>query len=132
MQVYDLSAAAVRGMARVDLATVTEEPASAIGDFDFHGCACGVASFVGQPPWERHDGGDELLHVLAGQSTLTVLAADGTEETRLVREGEVVLVPRGRWHRNNAPDEVTMLYMTPTEGGAHSFDDPRAGKSQRS
>jgi mannose-6-phosphate isomerase-like protein (cupin superfamily) len=128
MNVYDLSAAAIRKMARVDLATVTEEPASAIGNFDFHGCTCGVASFVGQPPWELHDGGDELLHILAGQSMLTVLAADGSEQTRLVREGEVVLVPRGCWHRNSAPDGVTMLYMTPTQGGAHSFDDPREGR----
>lgn len=125
MNVYDLSVSAVRGMRRVDLATVTEEPASAIGDFDFHGCRCGVASFVGAPPWELHDGGDELLHVLAGQATLTILAADGTEETRLVREGEVVVVPKGCWHRNQAPEGVTMLYMTPSEGGAHSFEDPR-------
>ncbi len=129
MKVYDLSAAAVRDMARVDLATVTEEPASTIGDFHFHGCTCGVASFVGAPPWELHNGGDELLHVLAGQSMLTVLASDGTEETRLVREGEVVVVPRGCWHRNRAPDGVTMLYMTPTEGGAHAFDDPRVPRA---
>ena len=129
MKVYNLSLAAIRDMTRVDLATVTEEPASAIGDFDFHGCTCGVASFIGDPPWELHNGGDELLHVLAGESKLTILAPDGTEETRLVREGEVVIVPRGRWHRNRAPDGVTMLYMTPTEGGAHSFDDPRHRRS---
>jgi hypothetical protein len=35
MRTFDLSVAAVQGMTRVDLATVTEEPPSAIGDFDF-------------------------------------------------------------------------------------------------
>jgi mannose-6-phosphate isomerase-like protein (cupin superfamily) len=125
MRVYDLSAAAVQGMVRVDLATVTEEPASTIGNFNFHGCTCGVASFVGAPPWELHTSGDELLIVLAGASTLTILAPDGTEESRLVREGELALVPQGHWHRNQAPDGVTLLYMTPTKGGAHSFEDPR-------
>lgn len=124
MQVYELNAAAVRRMVRIDLATVTEEPASMIGHFDFHGCVCGVASFVGQPPWELHDGGDELIHILAGESELTVLGKDA-EESRWLRDGDVAIVPRGCWHRNNAPKGVTMLYMTPREGGAHSFEDPR-------
>jgi mannose-6-phosphate isomerase-like protein (cupin superfamily) len=126
MKVYDLSAAAVSAMARVDLATLTEPPDSAICDFDFHGCACGVASFVGRPPWERHDG-DELFHVLAGQTTLTILGPDGSEETRVIRPGEVALIPSGWWHRNDASGGVTLLYMTPKQS-AHSFEDPRGGR----
>ena len=66
--VRDLSPEAVAAMAIVDLATVTEEPASAIEAFEFHGCQCGVAAFKGGPPWEFHGGGDELLHVLAGST----------------------------------------------------------------
>jgi mannose-6-phosphate isomerase-like protein (cupin superfamily) len=111
-------------MIPVDLATLDSEPPSPIGHFDFHGCTCGVASFVGQPPWELHTGGDELLHILAGESRLTVLR-DGAEETRLLREGDMVLVPQGCWHRNHAANGVTMLFMTPSEGGDHSWEDPR-------
>ncbi|HLY78831.1 MAG TPA: cupin domain-containing protein [Caulobacteraceae bacterium] len=125
MNVFDLSAEAVARMPRVDLATVDREPDSLVPPFDFHGCYCGVASFVGQPPWELHDGGDELLHVLAGETELTVLGADG-EETRRLKAGEVAIVPQGRWHRNRAATGVTLLFMTPREGGAHSWEDPRS------
>lgn len=124
MKVYELSATAVDRMTRVDLATVAEEPASTIGYFDFRGCICGVASFIGQPPWELHTDGDELLHVLAGETLLTLLR-DGAEEQRRLRPGDVVVVPEGCWHRNNAADGVTIFHMTPRAGGDHCWDDPR-------
>jgi len=125
MNVYDLSDAAVGRMTPVDLAGLDKAPRSPIGHFDFHGCVCGVASFVGQPPWELHNGGDELLHVLAGETWLTVLS-NGAEETRLLRKGDVALVPSGCWHRNHAATGVTLLFMTPREDGEHhSWDDPR-------
>ena len=124
MNVFDLSRIAVGAMTRVDLATLTEEPPSPIGTFDFHGCICGVASFTGQPPWEFH-ADDELLHVLDGESELTVLE-NGAEEKRLLHAGDMVLIPRNRWHRNRAATGVTMLFMTPREGGRHSWSDPRS------
>jgi mannose-6-phosphate isomerase-like protein (cupin superfamily) len=124
VKIYELSAAALGKMVRVDLATVDREPDSPIGHFDFHDCTCGVASFIGQPPWELHDAGDELLHVLSGTTELTLLV-DGEEEVRWLREGDVVVVPQGCWHRNNAATGVTMLFMTPTEGGDHSWEHPR-------
>ena len=109
---------------QVDLASLDREPESPIGTFDFHGCDCGVASFIGQPPWELHNGGDELLHVLAEETDLTLLW-DGEEETRRLRQGDIAVVPKGCWHRNHAQAGVPLLYMTPREGGAHSWDDPR-------
>jgi mannose-6-phosphate isomerase-like protein (cupin superfamily) len=121
---YDLSAGAVSRMMPADLATLNEEPPSPIGYFDFHGCLCGVASYVGQPPWELHNGGDELLHVLAGACDLTVLLGDA-EETRSLHAGDVVLVPKGCWHRSHAANGVTLLFMTPRESGKHSWGDPR-------
>ena len=124
MDVYELSATAVGRMTRVDIASKDREPDSPIGHFDFHGCICGVASFVGQPPWELHNGGDELLHILAGECEFTVLSGGG-EDSRRLHEGDVVVVPQGCWHRSNAAKGVTMLFMTPREGGAHSWDDPR-------
>jgi hypothetical protein len=72
MIVHDLSTDAVSKMIRSDLAGATEEPPSQIEPFDFHGCICGVASFIGRPPWEFHSSDDELLHVLSGSSQLTV------------------------------------------------------------
>lgn len=124
MNAYELSAAVGR-MPPVDLATLEDEPPSPIGYSDFHGCVCGVASFVGRPPWELHNGDDELLHILAGECDLTVLSND-TEETRSLRQGDVVLVPQGCWHRSHAASGVTLLFMTPSEGSEHSWDDPRS------
>ena len=124
MRVYDLSVEAVGRIVPVDLATVDRPPDSALGPFDFHGCSCGVASFVGQPPWELHHGGDELLHILAGETELTVLT-EGAAETRRLKPGDVAIVPQGCWHRNHAASGVTLLFMTPREGGQHSWEDPR-------
>ena len=84
---HDLSPEAVNAMARVDLANATEEPASPIGQFDFHDCVCGIGAFVGRPPWEQHTAGDELLHVLSGESELTILEG-ANDVTRVVRAGE--------------------------------------------
>ena len=125
MIVRNLSQAAVRAMARIDLADVTEEPASLIEAFDFHGCDCGVASFVGQPPWERHNGGDELLHVLSGEIEST-LRENGRDVVRTLRAGDLAIIPRGAWHRNHAHSGVTLLYMTPRDGNDHSWDAPVA------
>jgi mannose-6-phosphate isomerase-like protein (cupin superfamily) len=121
--VHDLSPDVVRQMLRVDLAAATEEPASPIGTFDFHGCTGGVGSFVGRPPWERHNGGDELLFILSGSSTLTVHEPAGSV-SRVLGAGALAVVPRGTWHSNDAPDGVTMLYLTPSEGNEHSWDVP--------
>lgn len=121
----DLSPEAVAAMRTIDLATVTEEPASEIEMFEFHGCQCGVAAFKGRPPWEFHGGGDELLHILAGSTRLTVRAPDG-EIVRDLHVGDVAVVPQGCWHFNDAAEGVTLLYMTPIEGNRHSFEDPPA------
>jgi mannose-6-phosphate isomerase-like protein (cupin superfamily) len=121
--VYDLSADAVAKMVPVDLENTTEEPPSPIGSFDFHDCVCGIGSFVGRPPWERHPGGDELLHILAGECHL-VVREDGREISRTLRAGDLVVVPRDCWHSNFAPTGVTMLFMTPRSDNRHSWDDP--------
>ncbi|HEY1447932.1 MAG TPA: cupin domain-containing protein [Caulobacteraceae bacterium] len=122
MLVHDLSPEALGRMVRSNLATATEEPPSPIGNFDFHGCICGIASFTGRPPWEYHIG-DELLHILEGGSRLTV-RQDGKDIVRTLNAGDLVIVPKGCWHSNNAPEGVTMLYLTPTEGSRHSWEDP--------
>jgi mannose-6-phosphate isomerase-like protein (cupin superfamily) len=121
--VHDLSPDAVSKMIPVDLASATEEPPSPIGNFVFHGCVCGVGSFVGRPPWELHPAGDELLHILAGECQLTV-REQRDEVTRTLRTGDLVIVPRGCWHANDSPGAVTMLFMTPRDGNRHSWEDP--------
>ena len=121
--VHDLSPEAVRAMTQVDLARVTERPGSPIGEHAFGDCQFGIGSFVGCPHWERHNGGDELLFVLAGTSNLSILE-DGVVHTQAVGAGSLVVVPQSHWHSNDAPDGVTMLYVTPRDGNEHSSTRP--------
>jgi len=123
VRVHHLSAEAVSAMEVIDLTTVSEEPASPIGTFEFHDCTIGVASFSGRPPWELHTAGDELLYVFSGECELTLLDANGQTSQRL-GGGDLVVVPRGCWHCNDAPNGVKMLFVTPTAGNDHSWELP--------
>jgi mannose-6-phosphate isomerase-like protein (cupin superfamily) len=127
MNVHDLSQEAVERMLRIDLSSLSEPPDSPIAEFRFNASICGVGAFIGQAPWECHTSGDELLHVLAGETELTLTDDNGLERRRL-EPGSVVVVPRGCWHRNSASEGVTMLYITPAEGNLHSWveGDPRS------
>lgn len=125
VKVHNLDHESVANMLQLDLANLDREPDSPIGEFSFHGCTGGVAAFKGRPPWELHGEGDELLFILAGESDLTVLEGSGRSVHRL-SAGHLAIVPRGHWHSNNAPDGVTMLWITPSEGNDHSWDEPSA------
>jgi mannose-6-phosphate isomerase-like protein (cupin superfamily) len=126
MKVHDLSSEALASMVPTDLETVTEPPDSPIGEFPFNNSTCGIGCFVGQPPWECHTAGDELLHVLAGTTRLTTIDDTGERSINL-GPGSIVVVPRGCWHRNFAPEGVTMLYVTPNDGNLHSWADHDPG-----
>lgn len=71
-----------------------------------------AGSFEGESDWERHPNGDELVHVLAGRTRLTVVTAAGPEVLEL-GAGMLTVVPQGCWHRFQAPDGVTVMTMTP-------------------
>ena len=60
--------------------------------------------------------------MLSGSTRLTVLEDSG-RLSQTIEAGGLVVVPQGRWHNNDAPDGVTMLYVTPTEGNEHSWED---------
>lgn len=84
-----------------------------------------AGSFDGDSPWERHPNGDELVQVLAGATTLTVLTDDGKQVLEM-KGGMVTVVPQGCWHRFSAPDGVTVLTMTPQPTEISTAQDPRA------
>ena len=123
MIVHDLDPESVAQMLQVDLASLDSEPESPIGNFQFHDCTVGVAAFRGRPPWEFHRDGDELLFILSGNTQLTVVE-DGSRSVRTLSPGQLVVVPAGHWHSNDAPGGVTMLWITPKDGNKHSWDDP--------
>ncbi len=80
--------------------------------------------FSGESPWERHAKGDELVHILSGETTLTILTQDGPRVLAL-KAGMLTVVPQGHWHRFQAPVEVTILTATPQPTDHSSAEDPR-------
>jgi len=82
------------------------------------------SEILDETPWERHRNGDELVQILDGRTTLTILT-DAGRETLDMTAGMLAVVPQGAWHRFRAPDGVTVLTATP-QPTDHSFaEDPR-------
>ncbi len=83
-----------------------------------------AGGFSGESPWERHSHGDELVQILDGRTTLTIMTDDGPQALDMTA-GMLAVVPQGAWHRFDAPDGVTVLTATP-QPTEHSFAaDPR-------
>ncbi len=91
---------------------------------DFRDGGIFAGSFVGESPWERHGKGDELVHILSGKTTLTVLTDDGPQVLEM-KGGMLAVVPQGCWHRFHAPDGVTVLTATPRPTDHSTAEDPR-------
>lgn len=80
--------------------------------------------FSGETPWECHPTGDELLYVIDGAVEVTILGEAGTEVST-ARAGQVVIVPKGLWHKQRPLPEVALLTMTPQPSAHSSAADPR-------
>ena len=83
--------------------------------------------FSGDTPWERHRKGDELVHVLDGAATLTIMTDEGPRVFEL-RAGMLIVVPQGHWHRFEAPGGVTVLSATPQPTDHTDAADPREAR----
>ena len=85
-----------------------------------------AGSFQGESAWERHTQGDELVQILSGATTLTVLTDDGPQDLEMTT-GTLAVVPQNCWHRFRAPDGVTLLTATPQPTDHSTSEDPRQG-----
>lgn len=83
-----------------------------------------AGSFQGESPWERHPNGDEVVQILDGAAQLTILTDEGAK-TLDMQAGMLTVVPKGNWHRFNAPDGVTVMTTTPQPTEHSTVDDPR-------
>jgi len=82
-----------------------------------------AGSFEGESDWERHREGDELVQVLRGATQVTILTRDGPSVLDM-KAGMLTIVPRGCWHRFQAPDGVTVLTLTPQPTDHSTAEDP--------
>ena len=81
-----------------------------------------IGHYAGNSEWERHGQGDELVYVLEGETTL-VLLEETVEQRNLLQAGQMLVVPRGTWHRFESPDGVKIFTATP-QPTDHSVDYP--------
>jgi mannose-6-phosphate isomerase-like protein (cupin superfamily) len=68
--------------------------------------------YSGSSEWERHECGDEIVLVLEGTTTV-VLLSSGSEEHVPLGAGEVVVVPKGMWHRFEGSKSLKVMSVTP-------------------
>ena len=105
--------------------TPKEEAVSAFANVAlFRGEGVTVGSFDGESAWERHMNGDEIVHIITGDTTLTILTETRTEVLKM-KAGMFAVVPQGCWHRLNSPNGVSVLTVTPSPTDTSIADDPR-------
>lgn len=81
----------------------------------------GVESEGDWASWEMHPAGDELAVVLAGRIEFVFAGEgeDGPEEVVAAEAGQVVIIPRGRWHTARNARGFRAVFATPGEGTEH-------------
>ena len=111
MQVYDVKSIRER------FGTLTERANEALGSYD--GSMLGIGRYIpGTSPWEKHTNGDELLYVVDGYVSVEILEDDGSSESFEIGDGELIVIPSGKWHQLTATDGVNIMFASPPEDGA--------------
>ena len=76
-----------------------------------------VVKFQGEFPFHKHDTTDDFFYVLEGEMLIDI---EG-EASRVVKAGEMFVVPQGVVHRPRAEKEVKVLLIEP-KGEPNSGD----------
>ena len=84
-----------------------------------------LAKIKGEFIWHKHDHEDEMFLVLKG--TLKIEFRDRTE---IIRENEIIIVPKGVEHRPIAEEEVSIMLFEPaTTINTGDLDNERTRKN---
>jgi mannose-6-phosphate isomerase-like protein (cupin superfamily) len=84
-------------------------------------------SFAGESQWERHPQGDEIVSIVDGATTLTLIANDDDDPQSFeMTAGMLIVIPQGCWHLFQAPIGVTIMTVTPQPTEHLSADDPKS------
>ena len=86
-----------------------------VGDV-VEGMTFGVAFMSENAPHggERHLGGDEVLYLVEGRAR--IVFTDDPEPDVEMRPGDVVVVPKGLWHRVDILEPCHIVYLVPGHG----------------
>jgi len=86
-----------------------------------------IAHAKGEHLWHVHEDTDEFFLVLDGQLDVSIRAADGTESTVSLRQGDMFVVPRGTEHKPSSPGGAILMFEpsgTSTTGDRHEGEIP--------
>ena len=81
-----------------------------------------IGYYAGNSEWERHSGGDEIVYVLEGETSLVLLTENG-EKSNLLKSAELLIVPQNTWHRFETSEGVKIMTVTP-QPTDHSLSHP--------
>ena len=82
-----------------------------------------LGHWAGHSEWEIHRNGDEIVMVIEGSTTLTMLI-DGIEVPHTLKPGQLIVVPQSTWHRFDTPEGVKVMTVTP-QPTEHSVERPQ-------
>lgn len=85
-----------------------------------------VVKFQGEFPFHHHEDTDDFFLVLEGEMVMDV---EG-QESEVVREGELYVVPKGKTHRPRADAECKVLLIEP-KGVPNTGDPTTAAQKPR-
>jgi len=93
--------------------TTKAESADAFGELaEYRDGAIFIAHYAGFSEWERHPEGDEIVYVVSGKTNLILLSDIGEVEKHM-GAGDIIVVPKGQWHRFKSPEGVKIMSVTP-------------------
>lgn len=77
-----------------------------------------IVHYAGETDWECHRSGDEIVIVIEGSTTMTMII-DGADHHQTLGPMQMVIVPQGVWHRFSTPDGVKVMTVTPQPTDHH-------------
>jgi len=86
-----------------------------------------IAHTKGDHVWHVHEHTDEFFLVLDGRFDVSVRAADGTERTVVLHQGDTFVVPKGVEHKPSSPGGSILMFEptgTSTTGDRHEGEIP--------
>jgi mannose-6-phosphate isomerase-like protein (cupin superfamily) len=85
-------------------------------------------SFSGERQWERHQHGDEIVYIVEGATTLTLIAPKAEDpQSFALTAGMLLVIPQACWHLFEAPVGVTLMTVTPQPTEHLPAEGPRSG-----
>ena len=108
------------------LSLLSENPEGTFLEFaSFNGNSFGTCDITGRNPgWEMHPDTDEFFYIIEGEAKITLLEDDGPK-THVAPAGTSFIVPKGVWHKPEAPKGAKFIFFTPGESLQSDAKDPR-------